>query len=246
VLRSLIKFNVIHIWPNRVVCYQGSWPRALEIKAEIVLSPDEGHAAIINKLSEYVSHLAPWHPIKMILFGDKLIYRLVGHQAQLSPAEFVTLVEHQLQKILGRKANDYLNFIQHIHYEQKNIGASIDAQWLHAIQSVATHAKLYLADIQPAASWLFNKLRKQLPTNSWCIVTATDELYFIKLNGRQIDHFKVTPLKDIANLSQIIRREVLMFGDDPEDAEIHIHNITDITKSRKITPSSAVMADKLT
>lgn len=242
-LPSLIKLNVIHIWPDKIVCYQGSWRKALEIKAEFLLPSNETPLTSLRMLSEYLSQLVPWHPTKIILFGNKLIYRLVSHQAQLSPSEFHALVQHQLQKVLGRKSEDYLSFVQRIHYEQSNFGVGIDAQWLQSIQSTISHSKLYFIDIQPAASWLFNTRRKRFAPNSWNIVSSSTELYFFKLEGRRLNHFKVISIKDNKNPSDIIRKEILMFGDEPEHAEIQHYSLADVTKKRKTIHTLSFVTD---
>lgn len=241
-----IKFNLIHIWPDKIICYQSQWPNRLELQKQILeMSVDD--STLLNRLSECLSILTSWHPTKVIIFGNKLIYRLIGHQTELSHPEFIALVEHQLQKVQGRKATEYVNLTQQIHYAHNNLGVGIDKQWLNAIQSVVASSSLYLIDIEPAATWLFNALRKKFIPDAWNIVTIDCEVYFFKFKDKHIEHFKVIAIKKHTSILDITNKEILMLGDDPEQVDIRFYDLMDLTKkehSFKINPHNRGVVTK--
>jgi hypothetical protein len=233
---SPTKYNVLLIWPHKVQLAQRSWllNAALDIKETYLFDEKEGPKHTLEALKNIIERLDKWRPVTVVLFGNKVRYRLLEHQVQLSPGEFLALAEHQFKQILGHKAFEWQYFNQAIRHRRKNLTAALHLHWLDSIQLLLTESNIKFYRIQSAATWLFNYFRKRVGENEWVVLQADAELFIFQLREHEINHFKHDTLKYSLTIESVIRREALGIGEEPEKEDYKIHDLNDIIKNQQL------------
>jgi hypothetical protein len=245
---SPTKYNVLLVWPHKVQLVQKSWllNTALDIKETYLVDEKEGSKHTLDALKNIIERLDKWRPVTVVLFGNKVRYRLLEHHAQLSPGEFLALAEHQFKQIFGNKAFEWQYFSQVIRHRRKNLTAALDSHWLDSIQLLLIESNIKFYKIQSAATWLFNDCRKSFGENKWIILRADSEVFIFKLNEHEIDHFKHDTLKHALTIENVLRREVLAVGEEPEKVNHKLYDLNEIVNSQQIVGQVAMSADHLT